>query len=172
MLTNANYGGRQHSNTTMVKEFYFGVPNTLWTTTLYTDSGTGITSLVITPATPSISSLWIPGNLYVDGTIINPSDISLKDNIREISIEKTQGLMNIIPKQYTLKSDPTKHIHYGFIAQEMKERVPEMVTTKPDKTMNNINAINYLELIPLLVHKTQLMQREIDELRRIINIEN
>jgi hypothetical protein len=169
MTTNANYSGRQHSNTTMVKEFYFGMPNTLWTTTLYTDSGTGITTSVITPATPSISSLWIPGNLYVDGSIINPSDVYLKDDIREISIEKTQSLMNIVPKQYTLKSDPTKHIHYGFIAQEMKEIMPEMVTTKPDKTMNNINAINYLELIPLLVHKIQLMQKEIDELTSRVN---
>lgn len=167
MTTNANYSGRQHSNTTMVKEFYFGLPNTIWTTSLYTNLG--VTTSVITPATPSISSLWIPGNLYVDGTIINPSDVYLKDDIREISIEKTQSLMNIVPKQYTLKSDPLKQIHYGFIAQEMKETVPEMVTTKPDKTMNNINAINYLELIPLLVHKTQLMQKEIDELRRILN---
>jgi hypothetical protein len=167
MLTNANYSGRQHSNTTMVKEFYFGAINTLWTTSPYTNLG--VTTSVITPATPSISSLWIPGNLYVDGTIINPSDVYLKDDIREISIEKTQSLMNIIPKQYTLKSDPSKHIHYGFIAQEMKEILPEMVTTKPDKTMNNIHAINYLELIPLLVHKMQLMQREIDDLKQVIN---
>jgi hypothetical protein len=169
MLTNANYSGRQHSNTTMVKEFYFGSVNTLWTTSLYTDTGTGVTTSVITPATPSISSLWIPGNLFVDGSIINPSDAYLKDDIREISIEKTQSLMNIIPKQYTLKSDPLKHIHYGFIAQEMKEILPEMVTTKPDKTMNNINAINYLELIPLLVHKMQIMQGEIDALTLRLN---
>jgi hypothetical protein len=169
MFINANYSGRQHSNTTMVKEFYFGSVNTLWTTTLYTDTGTGITSAVITPATPSINSLWIPGNLYVDGSIITPSDELLKNGIGEISIEKTQSLMNLHPKQYTLKSDPKNQIHYGFIADEMKEILPEMVTTKPDKNMNDLKGINYLELIPLLVNKIQIMQREIDELNRKVN---
>lgn len=169
MITNANYSGRQHSNTTMVKEFFFGLPNAIWTTTLYTDSGTGITSAVITPATPSITSLWIPGNLYVDGSIITPSDIHLKSNIGEISIEKSQSIMNLVPKQYTLNSDTTNTIHYGFLAQEMKEILPEMVTIKPDKTMNDIQAINYLEMIPLLVHKIQIMQGEIDALTLRLN---
>lgn len=165
MTTNTNYGGRQHNNTTMVKEFYPGTQTPLWTTTLHTDIGSGITSSVIVPATSSINSLWIPGNLFVDGLIINPSDIYLKDDIREISIEKTDSLLSLVPKQYTLKSDPLKHIHYGFIAQEMEEVLPEFITSKPDKYMNNLKGVNYIELIPLLVHKMQIMQKEIDELK-------
>ena len=169
MFANANYSGRQHSNTTIVKEFFFGSINTLWTTSLYTDTGTGVTSVVITPATPLINSLWIPGNLYVDGSIITASDEVLKDNIGEISIEKTQSIMNLLPKQYTLKSETTNQIHYGFIAKDMKNILPEMVTTKPDKNINDLKGINYLELIPLLVNKIQMMQGEIDALTLRVN---
>jgi hypothetical protein len=56
-------------------------------------------------------------------------------------------------------------IHYGFIAQDFEKEYPELVTIKPDKTKQNIKAINYLEIIPLLVSKIQIMQKEIDELR-------
>jgi hypothetical protein len=169
MFANANYSGRQHSNTTMVKEFFFGSINTLWTTSLYTDTVTGVTSVVITPATPLINSLWIPGNLYVDGSILTASDEVLKDNIGDISIEKTQSIMNLLPRQYTLKSETTNQIHYGFIAHEIKEILPEIVTTKPDKNINDLKGINYLELIPLLVNKIQIMQGEIDELTLRVN---
>ena len=41
---------------------------------------------------------------------------------------------------------------------------PELVTIKPDKK-ENIKAINYLEILPLLVGKIQKMQNEIDELK-------
>jgi hypothetical protein len=36
---------------------------------------------------------------------------------------------------------------------------------KPDNKYNNLKAINYLEIIPLLVDKIQMMQKEIDELK-------
>jgi hypothetical protein len=123
---------------------------------------------VIIPATPVINSLYIPGNLYVDGSIINPSDIYLKDNVREISIEKADDLLKLGPKQFTLKSDLSKHIHYGFIAQEFETVFPELVFSKPDKNVANLKAINYLEIVPLLVHKVQQMQKEIDELKMFL----
>jgi hypothetical protein len=44
-----------------------------------------------------------------------------------------------------------------------------MVTTKPDKNMNDVKGINYLELIPLLVNKIQIMQGEINELTSRLN---
>ncbi len=166
MISNTNYSGRQPNPTANVKEFYNGsAAASLWTTTLH------LNTQVITPATPSIKSLYIPGNLYVDGSIINPSDIHLKDNIREISNEKADELLKIGTKQFTLRTDISKHIHYGFIAQEFEHVFPELVTIKPDKNMANIKAINYLEVVPLLVHKVQQMQKEINELRDLINKE-
>ena len=163
MNSNANYSGRQPNNTAYIKEFYSGTATSLWTTTLH------LNTKVIIPASSLITSLYIPGNLYVDGSIINPSDINLKDNIREISIEKADDLLKISAKQFTLKSDLSKHIHYGFIAQEFETVFPELVFSKPDKNMANLKAINYLEIVPLLVHKAQQMQKEIDELKALLH---
>ena len=73
--------------------------------------------------------------------------------------------MNLKTSEFTFKSDPSKQIHYGFIAQDFELEYPELVFKKPDKNMNNMKAINYLEIIPLLVNKIQLMQKELDELK-------
>jgi len=159
MSLNANYNGRQSNNTAYIKEFYEGTPVPLWTTTLHSNTQ------VIVPASKKITSLYIPGNLYVDGLIVTPSDEQLKENIVELTNEKTDKLLNVRPTQFSLKTDLSKETHYGFIAQEFEEHFPELVISKPDKTMKNLKAINYLEIIPLLVHKIQLLQKEVDELK-------
>lgn len=159
MSLNANYGGRQSNNTSYIKDFFVGTEIPLWTTTLH------LNTPVIIPASKQITSLYIPGNLYVDGLIVNPSDEYLKDDIMGILSEKTNKLMNVRPTQFKLKSEEEKKVHYGFIAQEFEKYFPELVVNKPDKMMKNLKAINYLEIIPLLVHKIQLMQNEIDELK-------
>ena len=92
----------------------------------------------------------------------------MKDNIVEISSELTDNLINLKPVQYTYKSDKEedKKVHYGFIAQELETVFPELVVTKPDiSNSDQIKAINYLEIIPLLVGKLQQMQTEIDNLK-------
>ena len=76
--------------------------------------------------------------------------------------------MNLKPSQFTFKSDPLKKVHYGFIAQEFETIFPELVTSKPGP-IANIKAINYLEVIPLLVSKIQKMQNEIDKLKQQID---
>jgi hypothetical protein len=73
--------------------------------------------------------------------------------------------MKIRPTQFVFKSDILKKIHYGFIAQEFEEHFPELVVSKIDKHVANLKAINYLELVPLLVYQIQKMQKEIDELK-------
>ena len=164
---NANYGGRQPNDTAYVKYFQPGTPSDLWTTTFYTYNGSK--QQVITPASSNYNNVYIPGNLFVDGSIVSPSDINLKENIVDISTELSDNIMNLKPIQYTFKSDvkKDKQIHYGFIAQDFEELFPELVTIKPGKP-GNIKAINYLEIIPLLVGKMQKMQNEIDELRGLL----
>lgn len=154
----ANYSGKQQNNTSYIKSFVYNKAVNLWKSFSYN----GIT--VLTPISSDNSNLYIPGNLYVDGSIINPSDIILKENIETIDSDKTNKLMNLRASQYTLKNDMYKKTHYGFIAQEFETEYPELVTLKPDETCN-IKALNYMEIIPLLVSKMQLMQQEIDELK-------
>ena len=163
---NANYGGRQPNETAYIKNFNDGSDPTLWTLQKYNYNG--IPKLVLIPVSARANSVYIPGDLFVDGSIVNPSDINLKDNIVEISSELTDNLINLKPVQYTYKSDKEedKKVHYGFIAQELETVFPELVVTKPDiSNSDQIKAINYLEIIPLLVGKLQQMQTEIDNLK-------
>jgi len=164
----ANYNGKQPNNTSYIKNFVSGAPALIWKTITYT-SGVNKPEGLITTASPNYESLFIPGNLYVNGSIINPSDAYLKDNVNTINDEYINKIMNIKPKQFTFKSDTLKKVHYGFIAQEFEEELPELVSNKPDNKYANIKAINYLEIVPLLVNKIQMMQKEIDELKQQIN---
>lgn len=165
MSLGANYNGRQQNNTAYIKEFNTGTQLPLWTTTLHLNPNTNTQTQVIIPASNKINSLYIPGNLYVDGLFVHPSDEKLKDNIVDLMSDKTDKLMNVRATQFTLKNDVKKEIHYGFIAQEFEKQFPELVVSKPDKTMKDLKAINYLEIIPLLVNKIQMMQNEINDLK-------
>jgi len=157
-MSGANYNGRQPNNTAYIKNFVSGTPTSLWKTIKYNNEN------VITPSSSKTDNLYIPGDLTVDGTITNPSDLYLKDNIEDLSEDVTENIMKIRPTQFVFKSDIMKKIHYGFIAQEFEEHFPELVVSKIDKNIANLKAINYLEMIPLLVHQVQKMQKEIDDL--------
>lgn len=167
IMSGANYGGRQPNNTAYVKNFNYGSSSNLWTVIPYTRSDGTIVS-VITPTSSKYENVYIPGDLFVDGNIISPSDVNLKNNIETIDTNKVDKILNLNSAQFTFKSDPLKHIHYGFIAQDFEKEFPELVSIKPDKNLANIKAINYLEIIPLLVNKVQLMQKEIDELKSTV----
>ena len=78
--------------------------------------------------------------------------------------------MNLKPNSFMFNDDSSNRIHYGFIAQDLENEYPELVQNKPNKMYtNNLKSVNYLEIIPLLVHKIQLMQKEIDELKETVN---
>ena len=162
----ANYNTRQPNNTSYIKTFTSGTRGSLWKT----QTLLGVN--VITPSSAKYDNLYIPGNLTVDGIILNPSDVYLKDNIENLNEDISTNLMNIRPTQFVFKSDIDKKIHYGFIAQEFEEHFPELVASKVDKNIANLKAINYLEMVPLLVHQIQKMQKEIDELKEQIHVDS
>jgi hypothetical protein len=133
-----------------------------------TSIGSSITS------SPSTLSVFIPKDLYVAGTIygtvVAPSDISIKENIRELNLEVDfNKLLELEPKQYTYKDDVEHKIHYGLIAQDVEKIYPELVYSiknenSQDET-NNLKSINYVEFIPLLLLKIQDLQKQINELK-------
>ena len=164
MSSGPNYNGRQPNNTAYIKNFVYGNPANLWKTTKY-QTESGMYEPVITTAFPQYPNLYIPGNLFVDHNIVNPSDINLKRNITPITIDTVDKIMNLKPTSFTFKDDSSNNIHYGFIAQELEKEYPELIHSKPDLKYAKIKAVNYLEIIPLLVNKIQLMQQEIDMLK-------
>ena len=163
----ANYGGRQPNSTAYIKNFVLGTPSALWVKVEYPTSN-GVTIEALTPSSITYDNVVIPGDLYVNGSIINPSDVYLKENINNIDISLSNKLLNLKPSEFTFKADKTQKKHYGFIAQDFEIEYPELIAAKPDNNIKNLKSINYLEIIPLLVSKIQEMQREIDTLKKSI----
>ena len=156
--TTPNYSGRQGDNTQNIKQFVtsaVGIVNWVYKTI------TGTSTKVITPYDQT-KTVMIPKDLLVLGSINNPSDITLKDNIREINIDDFNKLN---PVSFTFKDDEQHKKHYGFIAQELETVYPELVTD----TEIGFKAVNYIEMIPILLSQMKNMQMDIDKLKEEIH---
>jgi hypothetical protein len=152
--TTPNYSGRQGDNIQNIKQFVTstaGIVNWIYKTL------SGSTTQVITPYDQT-KTVMIPKNLLVLGSINNPSDITLKDNIEQINIDNFNKLN---PISFTFKDDEQNKKHYGFIAQELETVYPELVTN----TELGFKSVNYIELIPILLSQMKNMQMEIDKLK-------
>lgn len=165
-MSQPNYNGKQPNNTAFIKNFIYGIPANLWKVTYYTKLNNTNES-VIMPTSTNCKSLYIPGDLFVDGNIVNLYDENLKKNINLLNIEITDKLLNLKPTSFEFRDDPLNETHYGFI--EIENEYPELVKNKPHDKCKSIKSVNYLEIVPLLVHKIQQMQKEIDELKTKVN---
>ena len=155
--TVANYGGKQPDYVQSIKQYVVEVTSTAsW---IYKTNSSGLK--VQTPANKTIP-VYINSDLYVNGSIFNTSDASIKENIETISETKINNLFNLNPVKYTFKTDTKKQIHYGFIAQEIEGVYPELVKIGD----SGHKTVNYVELIPLLVSQIQAMKKEIDDLKK------
>lgn len=103
------------------------------------------------------------------------SDENIKSNIKEISkpfqiLEKLEGKSyDLLAYSQGLKKDKEKkekQQEYGFIAQEFMEVLPEL--TKFDST-NNLYAINYIGVIPILVEALKEQQETIETMSKQIS---
>ncbi|MCC5924723.1 MAG: tail fiber domain-containing protein [Crocinitomicaceae bacterium] len=118
------------------------------------------------------------GGIYAIGPgVFNISDMRLKSSFEQIdnALEKVVLLNG---KHYTIK---TKHLNsknqieerqrkeFGVIAQEVEAIFPEMVEEKAifsntgDETL--YKAVNYNQLIPVLIEAIKELKNEVDELR-------
>ncbi len=161
----ANYGGKVNNTSSYVRGFIPGLTGNLWKI-----QNSHVDNInVLTPNSSNYDSVYVPGNLYVDGSIINPSDLNLKQNIEVINPLLTNKLLELNPAKYTLKKDETNKIHYGFIAQDIEQIFPELVEKKPIGLTHSdtyIKAVNYIEIIPLLVSKIKMIEEELKILRQ------
>jgi hypothetical protein len=160
----ANYGGRVVDNQQGVKQFYGSGPSTA--TWIYKRLTSG--TVVMTPADTKKAifinnDLVVKNDLYVDGSIYNPSDEKLKENITFISHEQIDNLFKINPIYFNYKYDKNKSKHFGVLAQDIEKVFPELVNV-----VENHKAVNYQELIPLMLSKMKQMQNEIDELKEVV----
>ena len=91
------------------------------------------------------------------------SDYRVKENVQTISGE-IYTVDNLRPVSYHLKD--SKEPHIGFIAHELQEHVPTAV--KGEKDGEEMQSVNYSELIPILVKEIQDLKKEVRMLKERI----
>lgn len=129
---------------------------------------------------------YVTGTLTA-GQITTLSDARYKSNIQQINATALAKITALNPVQYTMLSgeaialantEPTdtistmtmntsnedlskaNQIHYGLLAQEVKELYPELVYEDSAGVMS----INYTELIPLLIQAVQDLSEQVSSL--------
>ena len=161
--TQSNFGGRQPTNTSYVKQFVESPIATVMNWIYQTISGvTYIAPSVTTYPILIPQSMVIDGNLTVYGVFSNPSDERIKRDIIDIDPNVAQRVHELRPRQYRLRREgadgPT---HYGLVAQEVERLYPELVSALEDGT----KAVNYIELVPILLAQLQDMALDIRDHR-------
>lgn len=127
----------------------------------------------------SSGNLTLTGTLGVTGTRVSniyttnqtttnaetvDSDNRLKKQISTINYGLSD-LLSLRPVQYKWKKSSDKSIHFGLIAQEVSDVIPEIVKERD----NGFLGISYQELIPILINAIQEQQKEIDLLKSKVN---
>jgi len=155
LSTVANYSGRQSDNQQSVKQFVTSITNqVVWFYKRLINGKTVIT-------TDKNKDVLIQKDLYVNGSIYNPSDEMLKRNIVPICDER---LFELNPVHFQYKDDYDKKIHNGLIAQEVEKIYPELVSSN----IMGYKNVNYIELIPIMLSKMKKTQTELDELKSFL----
>jgi cytoskeletal protein CcmA (bactofilin family) len=110
------------------------------------------------------------GNLTYDGadlTLVNSSDIRLKENIEEYK-DGWSVVKQLIPASYNWKVDKTKTTRIGFIAQWMQSVVPEAVKPLDDGNDNDYLGVSPQTLVPYLTSALKEAIERIEKLEREI----
>ena len=124
---------------------------------------------------------YFDGSTKVIGTLTctsltQTSDARTKHDITYLRDNTLGSIMQLKPISFYYNTDDklfnaayvespaAKQMHYGFIAQELQEVLPDIVYMGQDSLLS----VNYMELIPLLVQTVQNQETRIDELERKI----
>ena len=158
-----NYGGKQPTSSTYIKQFVPGSEGTVPLVYKRTSSAVYITPLNVKNDFLLNKNLVVYGSVTAN-SVITPSDIELKENIENIQTDFSENIVNLKPKRYNYKSDTAKTPHYGLIAQDLELYYPELVKTDHDSD-DATKSINYIGIIPLLIAKIQDLQNQINLLK-------
>jgi hypothetical protein len=118
---------------------------------------------------PGSHKLYVAGSAYASGGWQQSSDRRFKDNVEDIegALDKVLELHGVTfrwkTEEYKEKGFAEGR-HYGVIAQEVEEVLPEVVKegSEGDK------GVSYTELIPILIESIKELKAENDELKRRI----
>jgi len=93
-------------------------------------------------------------------TCTQTSSRELKKNIKDISEEEANKILDLRPVSFDYK-DGTSDNRRGFIAEEVNEYLPNLISENADTNLPNLN---YTEIIPYLVKVCQMQEKRIKAL--------
>lgn len=111
-------------------------------------------------------TLYINGDAYVSSGSWSGSDARFKEDVEEVD-GALEDIQKLRPVTYQFKTEEFKEKRFsdrkatGLIAQELEEVFPNMVKTDAE----GYKAVNYTELIPVLVSALQEQQEQIQTLQ-------
>ena len=103
----------------------------------------------------------ISNDLTVSGDVVVSSDARLKANIASLG-STIAKLLLIDGKSYTMKKDGKQKI--GVLAQDVQKVFPELVT----KDGNEMLAVNYQGLVPVLINALKEQDEKISRLENLV----
>lgn len=124
-------------------------------------------------------ALYLEGPTFTPGAAWSGSDENLKTNIQNLE-GGTDIVNNLNPKSYEFDSSISymplpEGTQYGLLAQELAEVIPHAVTEVIDSELgseeivaNEFLAVNYQQLIPVLISAFQDRQTQLDEQQELI----
>lgn len=171
----------------------------------YASNGTNVYGIYAGASSGSTNTYagYFSGNVTVTGTFSNPSDIKFKQDLNAID-NPLDKIKKLNAYTYYYKSDEeaekmnfNEGLHYGFVAQEMENVFPDLVSDEvhsydemiikygkkvPREHSFKYKGINYIEMIPILTQAIKdqqeiienqqsaidQQQKEIDELKKMM----
>lgn len=129
--------------------------------------GTGSYPAISVTGYGTLFSFQGSGNAYAATAWINASDARVKENVVSLTgaLEK---LSAVRPVEFSFKRDnKTVADHYGVIAQELESVMPNLVHSSEmdDGDVQDVKAVSYIELVPVLIKAIQELKAEVDALK-------
>ena len=101
-------------------------------------------------------------NVYCNA-LFETSDKKLKDNIENVDEDCSELVKKINVKTFNMKGDEKKQSHIGFIADELKEILPEKFEAIVDKS-NEYLSVNYGKMTAVLMNALQETLNKVEHL--------
>ena len=124
-------------------------------------------TMTFTSDTIFVGKVTVNKELVVKGPLSQLSDSRLKTNIKRINSNECEVISKLNPVSFVMNNRK----RYGFIAQEVKEVLPDIVCGNES---DGYLSINYTDIIPFLVdeiHKQHEVNRELRESNEQLNVE-
>ena len=103
----------------------------------------------------------ISKDLYVGGTMTSSSDARLKENITELTDDYLDIIKGIRTVKYNFISDDTTPKEYGFIAQDFKRDLPELLRIPNE---NGYYTLDYQKMTVILLKCVKELDDKIQDL--------